>query len=383
MIKLMQYSFFKNCNVEEKLSKFVLENNRLSMGPLTEEFEAKFAAWHNRNYCVMVNSGSSANLVLLSSLLNLGVLKKGDQIGVNSVTWSTNIMPLIQLGLKPILIDVGKQDLNITKGQVLKVIHKIKGLFITNVLGLDNELCEIADLCKKEKVILIEDNCEGLGCTTSNKLFGNYGLASTSSSFVGHHFSTIEGGYIFTDDEKLYAMLKVVRAHGWTRNLNEHQKNLLSCKVEDDFNQPYTFEYCGFNVRPTEINAYCGLLQLNEINNFNEIRQNRFIEASKILEEFLYKPNTHNPVFAIPLRAKNKNDKKMIVDALKSKDIESRPIISRSIGIQPFWVREYGINKLENSQEIDELGFYVTNDPQLEYEEFKYLLDVLKETIDT
>ena len=381
MIKLMQYSFFKNCQVEEKLSKFVLENRRLSMGPITEEFESKFATWHRRKYCVMVNSGSSANIVLLSSLLNLGILKKGDQIGVNSVTWSTNIMPLIQLGLKPILIDVGEKDLNITKEQVTKVINNIKGLFITNVLGLDNELVEIANLCQEKGKILLEDNCEGLGCVVSKKLFGNFGLASTSSSFVGHHFSTIEGGYIFTDDQKLYAMLKVVRAHGWTRNLSDEEKILLSCKVEDEFNNPYTFEYCGFNVRPSEINAYCGLLQLDHIKFFNKIREDRFIKAAKRLTEFIYKGDTCNPVFAIPIRAKSKNHKKIIVDQLKSKNIESRPIISRSMGIQPFWIREYGMQTLDNSKEIDELGFYVTNDPQLADEDFGYLIDVLEEVL--
>ena len=257
----------------------------------------------------MVNSGSSANIVLLSSLLNLGILK-GDQIGVNSVTWSTNIMPLIQLGLKPILIDVGEKDLNITKEQVAEVINNIKGLFITNVLGLDNDLVEITNLCQEKGIVFLEDNCEGLGCIASKKLFGNFGLASTSSSFVGHHFSTIEGGYIFTDDQKLYAMLKIVRAHGWTRNLSDEEKILLSCKVEDEFNNP-THLNIAVQYETSEINAYCGLLQLDHIKYFNKIREDRFIKAAKRLTEFIYKGNTCNPVFAIPIRAKSKNHKKL------------------------------------------------------------------------
>ena len=381
MIKLMQYSFFKNCNVEEKLSKFILGNNRLSMGSVTAKFESDFAKWHKRKHCLMVNSGSSANLVLLSSLINLGILRKGDSVGVNSVTWSTNIMPLIQLGLKPILIDVGESDLNIDKKNVLEVIHNIKALFLTNVLGLFNDLEEISEICKKEGVILLEDNCEGLGCSTSNKLYGNFSLASTTSSFVGHHFSTIEGGYVFTNDDKLFAMLKVVRAHGWTRNLSDDEKKLLSCKVEDEFNQPYTFEYCGYNLRPSELNAYCGLIQLDELNNFNNVRETRFIYASKRLREFIYRPDTKNPVFAIPIRTKNIDHKKDVVEKLKLRKIESRPIISRSMGIQPFWIREYGIKILKNSTKIDEIGLYVTNDPQLSDEKFKYLIDVLEDVL--
>ncbi len=356
MIKLMQYSFFKNCNVEEKLSKFILGNNKLTMGSVTAEFESYFAKWHGRKHCLMVNSGSSANLVLLSSLINLGILNKGDSVGVNSVTWSTNVMPLIQLGLKPILIDVGNSDLNIDKDKVLEVIHNIKALFLTNVLGLDNDLERISELCKREGVILLEDNCEALGCSTSNKLYGNFGLASTNSSFIGHHFSTIEGGYVFTDDDKLFAMLKVVRAHGWTRNLSDHEKHLLSCKEEDEFNQPYTFEYCGYN-------------------------EKRFIYASARLRDYIYRPDTKNPVFALPIRTKNVNHKNQVVQKLKEKKIESRPIISRSMGIQPFWVREYGLKKLENSAKIDELGLYVTNDPQLEDDKFNYLINVLEELL--
>jgi len=335
----MQYSFFKKCEVEKKLSTFILNQDRLSMGKHTEEFQNKFAQWHNRKHCIMVNSGSSANLVLIASLLNLGILQKGDKVGVNSVTWSTNIMPLIQLGLKPILLDVKKDDLNLSCDRIEEFLNQIKALFITNVLGLEYEINEIEKLCRKNGVLFLEDNCEGLGCKVNNQLFGNYGLASTASSFIGHHFSTIEGGYIFTDDDKLAAMLKVVRAHGWTRNLSEKEKNLLSCKEINKFEQPYTFEYCGFNVRPSEINAYCGLIQLDFLNEYNSIRSKRFKYASTKLEDFLYSPNTDNPAFALPIKAKSKKHKLKITKKLSSKNIESRPIISGSMGNQPFWIK--------------------------------------------
>lgn len=377
----MQYSFFKDCEVEKKLSDFILKNHRLSMGPVTKEFENEFANWHKRKHCIMVNSGSSANLVLIASLLNLGILKKGESIGVNSVTWSTNIMPIIQLGLKPILIDVGNNDLNLNKENVETIIKDLKALFITNVLGLNYELNEISTLCKKHNVLFLEDNCEGLGCTSSGKLLGNFGFASTASSFIGHHFSTIEGGYIFTDNDQLAAMLKVVRAHGWTRNLNDEEKDLLKCEKVNKFNQAYTFEYCGFNVRPSEINAYCGLLQLDSIKNYNEIRKNRFEHISKKLNKYIYSPETNNPVFAIPIRTNNYDNKVSILKKLEAKGIESRPIISGSIGKQPFWAKEYGIKSLRNSSEIDNIGFYVTNDPQLEDEKFIYLINTLEELL--
>ena len=322
MIKLMEHTFFKVCNVEEKLSKFILNNARLSMGEFTLNFEKDFAKWHSRNYCVMVNSGSSANLVLIASLMNLGRLKRGDKIGVSAVTWSTNLAPLIQLGLEPVLIDVGVDDVNVNSVELSRVLPSLSAVFVTNVLGLDNDLEAIKSLCEANDLILIEDNCEALGCTEGSTLFGNFGLASTSSSFVGHHLSTIEGGYIFTDDPELHAMAKVVRAHGWSRNLSDDERELLRCFPTDAFSAGYTFDYCGFNVRPSEINAFCGLEQLPKLDFFNKIRSERFIVAAEMLGDLVYRKESRNPIFAIPIRAPSIEKRQFISEKLNENLIE-------------------------------------------------------------
>ncbi len=174
-----------------------------------ELFEKNFAKWQKRKYCVFLNSGSSANLAIIQALLNLRKIKKGDKVGFSALTWSTNVMPLIQLGLQPIPIDIELETLNVSSELVGKIIkkHKIKMLFLTNLLGFCSDIDKIRSICDKSKVILIEDNCEALGTLYKGTKLGNYGLASTFSFYVGHHMSTIEGGAVCTDSERLANML--------------------------------------------------------------------------------------------------------------------------------------------------------------------------------
>jgi len=381
MIRLMKHSFFAEAEVEKKLADFVLHEPMLSMGKYTEQFQEEFAFWHSRKHCIMVNSGSSANLILLSALINLGRLQLGDRVGVSGVTWSTNIMPIIQLGLIPVLIDVEKDGVNIDDESLSDEINNLNALFITNVLGLSNSLSKIQLLCQKHNVQLYEDNCESLGCFQDDKLMGNFGLASTTSSFIGHHFSTIEGGYVFTDDDELAAMMKVVRAHGWTRNLDDEEMKMLSIDKVSDFQAPYTFQYCGFNLRPSEINAYCGILQLPLLKKYNKIREERFRIIAQLAPDNIYASDTFNPVFALPIRARNIKERDYFIETFKIRKIECRPLISGSMGMQPFWKRIYGECPLLNASKVDECGLYITNDPQLSKDEFTILVDTINELI--
>ncbi len=374
-ISLMQYTFFKEANVEKELANFIEKAPKLSMGEHVFKFEKEFAKWHKRNHCIMVNSGSSANLLLISSLLNLKKISVGDQVGVSSVTWSTNVMPLIQLGLKPVLIDVEKDGVNVGYHQLKRKIEKLSALFLTNVLGLNNQINKLLKLCKSHNVLLLEDNCESLGCKVNNKILGNFGFASTTSSFVGHHLSTVEGGYVFTDDDKLAAMCKIVRAHGWTRNLTKKELDILSIKKREEFYQPYTFEFPGYNIRPSEINAIAGSLQLPLLNKMNGIRKERFIKFTKILGDNIYEKETKNPAFAIPIKCNSRKQRDSLVNFFKRHLIECRPLISGSIGKQPFWKRIYGETSLNNATTIDQCALYITNDPQLELSLFDFLLN--------
>ena len=169
MIRLMKHSFFAEAETEKKLADFVLNEPMLSMGKYTEQFQKEFANWHSRKHCIMVNSGSSANLLLIASLINLGRLKTGNHVGVSAVTWSTNIMPLIQLGLIPVLIDVEKDGVNIDDKTLLSKInldaihHKCSRSF--KLIAENKEICKNYD-------VQHEDNCESLGCYQDNELMG-------------------------------------------------------------------------------------------------------------------------------------------------------------------------------------------------------------------
>lgn len=214
MIKLIKSSFYKEKKTKIELTKFIKNAEILSFSEQCQLFERNFAKYQGRKEAIFVNSGSSANLAIMQSLLNLGYLKKGDQVAFSAITWSTNVMPLIQLGLIPVPVDVELDTLNISPATFSRVLKKknIKMLFLTNLLGFADQIDQLQALCQKENILLIEDNCESLGTIFKGKKLGNFGLASTFSFYVGHHMSTIEGGMICTDDEDLATMLRLVRA---------------------------------------------------------------------------------------------------------------------------------------------------------------------------
>ena len=255
MIKLIKSTFFNEQETKKKLYDFILNAEMLSMAQECKKFEEKFAKKQGRKFAVFVNSGSSANLILLQSLMNLGKFKKGDKIGVSALTWGTNVMPIIQMGLIPIAIDCEIESLNVSSRTLNERINELNGLFLTNALGFSHNISKIKDICSKKNIIFIEDNCEALGSRVSGTLLGNFGVASTFSFFVGHHISTIEGGMICTDDEKLYFSLIMARAHGWDRNLPIKKQQELRNKYNiDEFYSKYAFMNWGLMfVRPKSV----------------------------------------------------------------------------------------------------------------------------------
>ena len=234
MISLIQSTFYKEKKTKRELCRFIKHAEKLSIGEECRKFEVNFAKYQGRKYCVFVNSGSSANLALIMALLNMGKLKRGDLVGFSALTWSTNVMPLIQLGLTPVPVDVEVDTLNVSARTLSEVLKKqnIKALFLTHLLGFCDNLDEIVSLCHQHKILLIEDNCESLGSVYKGKRLGNFGLGSTFSFYVGHHMSTVEGGAVCTDDGDLETMLQLVRAHGWDRNLTEQKQLTMRVKYK-------------------------------------------------------------------------------------------------------------------------------------------------------
>ena len=194
MIKLIKSTFYHESETKQALVDFIMQAEALSMGPQCKKFEEDFAEKQGRKYAVYVANGSVANLALIQALLNMGRLKKGMKVGFSALTWPTNVMPLIQLGLHPIALDCEIDTLNVSPTTLAEYIDDIDALFLTNVLGFCDDIDNIRNMCATKNVLLLEDNCESLGSKVGSTLLGNFGLASTFSFFVGHHLSTIEGG---------------------------------------------------------------------------------------------------------------------------------------------------------------------------------------------
>lgn len=277
MIRLIKSTFYKEKVTKQRLSNFIQNSNHLSFDKVCESFEQQFSEWQGRKECILLNSGSSANLAIIQALLNLNKLKKGDKVGFSAVTWSTNVMPIIELGLVPVPIDVELDTLNVSKRTVKQCLqkHSLKALFLTHLLGFCDDIDLIALFCKDKKILLIEDTCESLGSVYKGKKLGNFGFASTFSFYVGHHMSTIEGGAVCTDNEDLATMLRLVRAHGWDRNLTFAKQESIRKKfhLNSSFYNRYTFYDLGYNLRPTEITGYLGKIQLKYLPEIIKKRQ--------------------------------------------------------------------------------------------------------------
>ncbi|MFA4818145.1 MAG: DegT/DnrJ/EryC1/StrS aminotransferase family protein [Parcubacteria group bacterium] len=387
MIKLIKSTFYKEKETKEKLAEFILNSTSLSMGEECKKFENKFAIKQGRKHAIFVSSGSMANLVLLQSLLNLGLLKKGDKIGASALTWSTNIMPIIQLGLVPVIFDCELNNLNVSKNILEKDFDsEIKAIFLTNALGFTADIEAIVDFCEEKNIILLEDNCESLGSKINGKLLGNFGLASTFSTFVGHHLSTIEGGLICTDNEELYEMILMVRAHGWDRNLPQASQSRWREKYGiNDFYARYTFYALAYNARPTEIQGFLGNIQLEYWDEIVAKRAENFKKINAIAKQnpdIIPLNLEHLEIisnFAVPVIFKSADLNKAYNKKFNEAGVETRPIIAGNIVDQPFFKNYYkNIFSCPNASLIKENGFYFGNNPEMTEDDTELPCSLLK-----
>ncbi|MEX0910005.1 MAG: DegT/DnrJ/EryC1/StrS family aminotransferase [Candidatus Paceibacterota bacterium] len=388
MLPLIKYAFHDEPQMRKKIADFFLEDNFLSMGSYVEEYESEFAKKQERKYAVMVNSGSSANLVLLQALLNIGTLKRGDRVGFSALTWSTNVMPIIQLGLIPVPIDCESVTLNISPQLLQKEVKNIQALFLTHVLGFADDVNTLRTMCRENNVLLLEDTCESLGSKIDKTLLGNFGEAATFSFYIGHHISTIEGGMVVTDDKRLYDALLIARAHGWGRNLAKNDAQTLEEKNKiSAFYARYTFYDLGFNVRPMELQGFIGINQIMFWDEIVSQREQNFQKINRIIKN---NPNlkqydlTHMSVisnFAIPLLWK---DEILFEKALKrftDAGVETRPIIAGDMTQQPFYKKYVKTERqCENASSIHKSGFYVGNNQHLSQDELDTLSQLISQT---
>jgi len=343
----------------------VIKSEKLTMGVKTREFEKKFSKFIKSKYCLMVNSGSSANLLAMFALINpkkKNRLKRGDECLVPAVCWSTSLWPVYQAGLVPKFIDVDLKNYSMSFEAIQKKItKKTKAIMIINVLGNCSEIDKIKNFAKKKNLFLIEDNCESLGSSYKNKLLGTFGDFSTFSFYYSHQLTAGEGGMIACKNLKDYKLLQTLRAHGWDREIK---------KTKNTFN----FVNQGFNLRPLEVSAAIGLNQLKRLKLMISVRKknrDNIIKAMKISPKWknqyiFFEGNKHlKPSwFSLPLLINDKflSKKNLFLKYLKNKNVETRPIISGNFVNQPcieLHKIKYNKKELKNSEEIEKRGFFI------------------------
>lgn len=387
MIKLVKSSFYNEAKTKQALADFIMRTDRLSMGEQCLQFEEAFAKKQRRKFAVFVSSGSMANLLLVQSLINIGRLKTGDKVGFSALTWPTNVMPLIQLGLVPVPLDCNPDTLNVSPEIFEKKAGELKGLFLTNVLGFSDNIQRIKEICEDKDIIFFEDNCESLGSKVGETLLGNFGQASTFSFFVGHHMSTVEGGMICTDDKELYRALTMGRAHGWDRNLNpDDQKELREENGIDEFYSRYTFYDLAYNARPSEINGFLGNQQIQYFEEIVERRHENFLSFSEALANnkdfYNYKLSHMSTVsnFAMPIICKDQKKAQKYKQKFIDAGVEIRPVIAGNMTKQPFYQKyTRDVEPCSNSDIVHSNGFYFGNNAEMNTNEINTLQGLLEQ----
>ncbi len=343
------------------------------MGLNVDDFEKMFAKHFGSKFCVMVNSGSSANLLMIASLFYPSDenqrLRLGDEVIVPAVSWSTTYYPLQQYGLKIKFVDIDPETLNIDINAVTQAIgKKTKAILAVNLLGNPCDLKYLDDLATNHNLILLEDNCESMGARVCGKMAGTYGSMGTFSTYFSHHISTMEGGLIVTDNEELYHILLSLRSHGWTRSLPE--KNFVTGqKNPNPFEESFKFVLPGYNVRPLELEAAIGIEQLKKLPDLIDVRR----KNAKLWHDLM---NNHEHLriqretgesswfgFSMVIRDNSPLDRARLLSKLQKTGFECRPIVAGNFtknSVVKFFDYEI-FGTLKHADRIDTHGLFIGN----------------------
>jgi CDP-6-deoxy-D-xylo-4-hexulose-3-dehydrase len=358
---------------------------RLTKGELTIELEKKWAEKIGTKYSVFVNSGSSAILLTLAALKYSEFVNnkklKNNKIIVPALSWATDVSSPMLLDYETIMCDCNLEDLSCDLNHLEKLFkeHDPSVLILVSPLGLVPKMNEVINLCEKYNVILLEDVCESMGSKYNDKYLGSMGYASFFSMYFGHHLSTIEGGFINTNDENFYHLLIMMRSHGWDRDLPTWKQRELRNKYKcSDFDSLYNFYVPGMNVRSTDLQAFIGLRVMDRLDDYSSKRRNNFIQYQKNINinsnmiKLEEREDDYISSFAIPVVNNNKEE---LVRKLLEAGIEVRPLIAGNMANKPMWKGEK--KDLNNCNIIDKYGFYLPNHQDLSNEDVNYIIKII------
>ncbi|MGK5046535.1 DegT/DnrJ/EryC1/StrS family aminotransferase [Janthinobacterium sp. GB4P2] len=365
----------------------VVDSGMFTMGKHVVEFEKDFATYTGSKYCVMVNSGSSANLAMVAGLIyrKEGALQRGDEVIVPAVSWSTTYYPLYQYGLKIKFVDINLDTLNYDLEQLAAAVtDKTRAIMTVNLLGNPNDFDAIQKIVAGRDIIVLEDNCESMGAEFNGRQAGTHGLMGSYSTFFSHHIATMEGGMVVTDDEELYHILLSVRAHGWTRNL---PKENLVCgtKSDDPFVESFRFVLPGYNLRPLEMSGAIGIEQVKKLPGIiQERRANaaKFLELMKAYPAFRVQAEIGKSSwfgFSLVINADAPFTRADAVATFGKFQIDCRPIVAGNFAKNEVvkWFDSSVHGELVNANYIDTHGLFIGNHHYGLDEQFSLLKEAL------
>lgn len=370
----------------------VVASGMFTMGPEVRAFEQRFAECVGSTYCVMVNSGSSANLLMVAALRysqNPAFRIDSDgEVIVPAVSWSTTYYPLHQYGLKMKFVDVDIDTLNYDLEQLaLAITDRTRAIMVVNLLGNPNDFTRIRQIIGDRNIVLIEDNCESLGSEFEGRQAGTFGVMGSFSTFFSHHISTMEGGMIVTDDEELYHVLLSLRAHGWTRNLPKHN-HVCGTKSDNPFEESFRFVLPGYNVRPLEMSGAIGIEQIKKLPGLVAARRVNAAHFADVMAEFpwlrIQRETGASSWFGFSMilteDAPIKRD--ALVALFARNQIDVRPIVAGNFTKNEVikWFDYEIVGNLTNAQDVDRNGLFIGNHHYRLEREFELLRNTLRST---
>ena len=373
--------------VEEALDSLL--STWVSMGKKVAKFEEMFASYMGSKHAVMVNSGSSANLLALSVLTNTKLpdaIKPGDEIITPAVTWATTVYPIANVGCIPVLVDVDLETFNVLPEEVEKAVtNNTRALMPVHLLGNPCEIGPIAKTADDHGLFLIEDACESTGAEYGGKKVGTIGDMGTFSFYMSHHISTIEGGMVITDNDDYFEYLKAMRAFGWVRDLKNKEE--LS-KVNPGVDPRFLFVTHGYNLRPTELQGAFGIHQMKKLDRFIGLRRRNAQYWNRKLQQFedllilpKDRPGARHVYFGYPLTVRDDAPfgRESLVMFLEKKGVETRPIMAGNIEEQPVMIQlqHRTVGELQNSKSIMRRSFFFGNHSGMGEQEREFIADSL------
>ena len=381
---LMHNNFTKD-DINSAINVLRQKKRILTQSKYVKKFENKWSKWLGVKYSVFVNSGSSANYITISILK---ILYGKGEIILPTLTWVSDVNSVILNNFKPVFVDIDPKNLCMSENEIYKKVNKkTLAVFMTHAQGFNGLSQKLISFLKRKKILLIEDVCESHGATFKKKKLGTFGEISNFSFYYAHHMSTIEGGMICTNNQKIYQLARVLRSHGMARELGNKILEKKIIKKYSKLSPKFIFLYPTFNFRNNEISAAIGLSQLKSLNQNNIIRKKNFKLFLKKIDKNKYRTNfdlkgSCNYAFPLILKKPSFKNRKTLETVLEKNHIEFRRGNAGGGNQlrQPYlkkYLNKTNLKKFAEVEHIHFFGYYIGNYPSLKESKIKKICNIL------